>query len=321
MITICEHDWGDEVMNWEFIKKHRFIYNIGAMNVPIFIHFVLTDNCPLKCKQCYVSKSHCKDMNWEVFEERLGQAKDLGIPRIMLTGGEPLLYPYIVRAVKCINDLQMECIMATSGYGLTEKIAYDLAKAGLTKVYISLNGSTAAIHNVSRSCYHMSVEALKLFEANCILVGLNWVARHDNAYDFPTYIDYAKKNNITDVVVLSNKRNANGNLDSLLTIDDISIIKKTMEDNEGYITLDPCFSYKCRRALGLPLLFGHVCNAGRIFCDVLADGSIISCRHAINHYDIHYVSLSDYWYQAALKERNIARLWLQPCKANIWEVV
>ncbi|RLE83628.1 MAG: GTP 3',8-cyclase MoaA, partial [Thermoprotei archaeon] len=65
-------------------------------------------------------------------------ASELGIRKFKLTGGEPLLRDDIVEVVNLLNSLQpLDLALTTNGYFLSE-YAYELKRAGLRRVNISI---------------------------------------------------------------------------------------------------------------------------------------------------------------------------------------
>jgi cyclic pyranopterin phosphate synthase len=66
-------------------------------------------------------------------------ATEFGVQKIKLTGGEPLLRKDIVDVVKAVNDAGVKEISMTTNGVLLAGLARELAKAGLTRVNISLD--------------------------------------------------------------------------------------------------------------------------------------------------------------------------------------
>lgn len=110
-----------------------------------YIRISLTERCNLKCIYCLPKDFKCpcnsenkiltKDNIFDIVEI----AEKLGIKKIRLTGGEPLLRNDIVQIVKGIRERGIKSIyITTNGILLHEKIEV-LKNAGLTGVNISLD--------------------------------------------------------------------------------------------------------------------------------------------------------------------------------------
>jgi GTP 3',8-cyclase len=103
----------------------------------------LTERCNLACRYCVPSNSTpCEQMIDEDFAYQLvwWLSEDHGIRHVRLTGGEPLLYPPLLRLVRRLDGLAglRELTLTTNGQAL-EGRAESLATAGLTRVNISLD--------------------------------------------------------------------------------------------------------------------------------------------------------------------------------------
>ena len=110
-----------------------------------YLRISLTDKCNLRCIYCMEEKGN------NFFDEEEKLTKDeickivngcskLGIKKIRLTGGEPLVRKDIVELVEAINKIEgiEEIYLTTNGILLEDKV-YILKKAGLKGVNISLD--------------------------------------------------------------------------------------------------------------------------------------------------------------------------------------
>ena len=110
-----------------------------------YLRISVTDRCNLRCTYCMPEEGidwipHQSILSLEEITAVAQKAAELGVNKIRLTGGEPLVRKGIVDLVKNlaqipgINDLSM----TTNGI-LLPKYAKDLAQAGLHRVNISLD--------------------------------------------------------------------------------------------------------------------------------------------------------------------------------------
>lgn len=108
-----------------------------------YIRFSVTPRCNFNCVYC---NSHTpeddesEEFTTEDIEFLFNVAGKLGITKVRLTGGEPLLRKDIVRIVEALHKVReiKEIVLTTNGYFL-KFLAKDLKKAGLTRVNISLD--------------------------------------------------------------------------------------------------------------------------------------------------------------------------------------
>lgn len=112
----------------------------------IYFRISLTDRCNFRCIYCSPSvKDFCFIRHQDIlrFEEILEIvqiAVKMGITRIRLTGGEPLVRKGVVDFIRKLRSIPglKDISMTTNGYLLSD-IAEDLKKAGLNRVNISLD--------------------------------------------------------------------------------------------------------------------------------------------------------------------------------------
>ncbi len=110
-----------------------------------YLRISLTDLCNLRCIYCMpaegVSKlRHEQVLSIEEVAEIAAAAVELGIRKIRLTGGEPLVRRGVVELVRQLRALPglRELVLTTNGILLPE-LAQPLAEAGLDRVNISLD--------------------------------------------------------------------------------------------------------------------------------------------------------------------------------------
>lgn len=101
----------------------------------------VTDECNLNCFYCH--REGCPASQLLMSPQEIGQiaelAAKLGMKRIKLTGGEPLMRKDIVEIVAEIAKAPVEEISLTTNGTLLSQYAKELARAGLKRVNISLD--------------------------------------------------------------------------------------------------------------------------------------------------------------------------------------
>ncbi|MBO8127027.1 MAG: GTP 3',8-cyclase MoaA [Firmicutes bacterium] len=119
--------------------KDKFGREIGYLRVAV------TDRCNLRCLYCMPEegvefKPHPEILTYEEIERVIRAAVPLGITKIRLTGGEPLVrkdLPDFIKKIRSIPGIE-EIALTTNGTFLP-KYAYALKEAGLDRVNISLD--------------------------------------------------------------------------------------------------------------------------------------------------------------------------------------
>ena len=118
----------------------RFNRDINYLRVSV------TDRCNLRCMYCMPEEGiklfpREKILSIEEIAEAVSVASDkIGIRKVRLTGGEPLVRKGITELVRLISSIPgIEDLSITTNGVLLEKYASELKLAGLTRVNISLD--------------------------------------------------------------------------------------------------------------------------------------------------------------------------------------
>jgi cyclic pyranopterin phosphate synthase len=111
-----------------------------------YLRVSVTDRCNLRCEYCMPPegielKNHGDMLSYEEIATVVRAASRLGISKVRLTGGEPLVrkgLPGLVRMLREIEGID-EISMTTNGILLTEAKAVELKEAGLDRINVSLD--------------------------------------------------------------------------------------------------------------------------------------------------------------------------------------
>lgn len=105
----------------------------------------VTDRCNIRCQYCMpadgvVFKPHDAILTFEEIERVVRVAASLGVRKVRLTGGEPLVRHGICRLVRMLSAIPgiVELAMTTNGVRLAE-FAEELRRSGLQRLNISLD--------------------------------------------------------------------------------------------------------------------------------------------------------------------------------------
>ncbi len=110
-----------------------------------YLRISLTDLCNLRCRYCMPEcgvdkKDHTQILSLEEIAEIVAASARLGVKKVRITGGEPLIRKGLLSLVKEISQMEgiEELALTTNGL-LLEDMAEPLARAGLQRVNISLD--------------------------------------------------------------------------------------------------------------------------------------------------------------------------------------
>lgn len=291
-------------------------YHLETMNLE------LTTKCVLSCPQCYCSLSGGKDLPLPEAVYWIQEAAAMGVKEVMLSGGETLCYPYLYDVIKAAKEYCGSVNVALSGVGFDQNIFDKLLKAGVTGIYISLNGSTEEINSLSRDGYWYAINALELLRNNRYEnATINWVMHSSNADDFANIIEIAEKYEIHNITILGLKPDSNHMLETYPTKEQMVRLKNTIRSYSGKccIQIESCFS-PMLALFNDTKLFGNFnvseykgCCAGRTTVSVSVDGLLSPCRH-LDYYE-KYMSVKEYmgYSNIQTKIRSLQNIRSGPC--------
>ncbi len=128
----------------------------AVMSAPLSVDIAITGRCNLRCKYCFYADEMAAlgDLpteRWLAFFEELGQ---LAVQRVCLTGGEAFTRPDLFELIDGIIANRMRYNILSNGTLITEKMLarFESGKRRLRldSIQVSIDGSRAEIHNLSR---------------------------------------------------------------------------------------------------------------------------------------------------------------------------
>lgn len=114
----------------------------------------VTDRCNFRCPYCMPRERFGEDhtflprrafLSFDEIEKVVRASIPLGLEKVRLTGGEPLLRPDLPDLVTRLSDLGIELALTTNG-SLLRRNAAALAAAGLSRVTVSLDALDDDVH-------------------------------------------------------------------------------------------------------------------------------------------------------------------------------
>ena len=131
-----------------------------------YLRISVTDKCNLRCRYCMPEEGVCKRSHYEMMSEdevvtAVEVAASLGIHKIRLTGGEPLVKKNIVsicRRIAAVEGIREVCL-TTNGI-LLPQLGKQLREAGVSRLNLSLDTL-----NPQKYSYITRIGQLQQFEA------------------------------------------------------------------------------------------------------------------------------------------------------------
>ncbi len=121
-------------------------------------YLYLSNSCNLACRHCWIVPRFIDGqpdpgdtIDFNHLQDAIIEAKPLGLNRIKLTGGEPLLHPDFKKIVSFITHQDLSLFMETNGTLITRQIARFLKnKSNMEHISISIDGKDSFTHDSFR---------------------------------------------------------------------------------------------------------------------------------------------------------------------------
>ncbi len=140
-------------------------------NIPVSITAELTRRCPLNCRHCYLPETRGRakpgtELNTAQWKNILDQLARAGGLYLVFTGGEPLLRTDLAEICRHAKKLNFDIRIFSTGLGLTEELASEIKKAGVSAFEISFYGRPAAHDSITglKGSFKASLAAARLLK-------------------------------------------------------------------------------------------------------------------------------------------------------------
>lgn len=159
------------------------------LSAPYSVQIEITEKCPNSCLHCY---NHWRNDNAALssfpikfVEKTVEQIVEIAIPRVVITGGEPLANRSVLHAFsKSLKANNITVSLNTTLIGLRDS---DLpVLRSFDSVLVSVLGSTAELHDriaQRAGAFEKTLHGLRVLHVNGIRASVNMVVSHLNVHD------------------------------------------------------------------------------------------------------------------------------------------
>lgn len=163
------------------------------------IAWEVTRACNLDCVHCRaaaVNEPLPTEFSTREAFDFLSEVASFARPVIILTGGEPLLRPDIFDIAAYGKQLGLTMVMAPNGTLVNDTVVKEMKKVGIDRVSISIDGSTAEIHDAFRrvpGAFEGALRGIEALKKAGISFQINTTVTKHNLDDLQSLLELVKK--------------------------------------------------------------------------------------------------------------------------------
>ncbi len=198
---------------------------------PLLVILEMTQACELKCAHCRADarpKRHPLELSTAEAFHLIDEVVEMKVPMFVLTGGDPLKRPDLLPIVQyaCRHGVHTALTPSTTQL-LTRETVFQLKEAGLMRMALSLDGSTAALHDGFRGVpgsYQRSLDAAAWCREAKLPVQVNTTISRRNFDDLENMVELLQKLGVVLWSVFFLVPTGRGQFNDVLTPDEHELV-------------------------------------------------------------------------------------------------
>ena len=183
-----------------------FMNKASIGQIPLSGTFELSPICNFNCKMCYVhrKKAELESMGKEILPpsfwiELAQKAYEKGLLYLLITGGEPFLYPGFKEVYEAVSKIGLVISINTNGSLITEEWVEYLKQNPPSRINITLYGASDVMYEKMcgvKNGYTRATRAILMLKEAGINVKLNTSLIPTNKEDIEEIIKFSDEHNI-----------------------------------------------------------------------------------------------------------------------------
>ncbi|MEA3493988.1 MAG: radical SAM protein [Candidatus Margulisiibacteriota bacterium] len=215
------------------------------------LQFQYDYTCNFACQHCCITRLRRKNAD-RFFTpadvaELSRQADEMGLAHIVITGGEPLVFPEFDQIVEAIDPQKFYISSDTNGWNLDEEKARHLKSIGVDKIQLSLDSLKDTEHDEFRNKKGSHGRCLKAIDAaqkaglNIIVQTVVWKERV-RSQEFIDFLEYLNGRGVAVFITYAKPVGAwEGKFDSLIDRSDMDYIRELEKKYNVFTHLTPSY--------------------------------------------------------------------------------
>lgn len=172
----------------------------GFDGKPMQCSMYVTDQCNLDCHYCTEYDNSKPHPELQEVKKWLDHIYKLGVVRVALVGGEPLMHPEIVDIVAHAKSIGLATSLTTNGFLLTKSLIEKFEIAGLDVIQISVDRMTAS--EITKKSIKSVAGKITLLQNSSITFHITGVICEDTVEQSHQVLDYGLERSVPTEVRL-----------------------------------------------------------------------------------------------------------------------
>ncbi len=241
-------------------------------NKLLSLHMDLIYSCDLDCCHCYLDDKKTTPLTTEEVLDTLRQARELGVLKLTLSGGELFLRKDLFEILEFARKSRFYIKLKTHGGLLTEEVADKVAALGINRVDFSVYSLQEDIHDFitrRKGSLTKTMEGIERLIARNIPIRVNCSVMNLNIDEYKELYRYFAKRGF-DASIDGSIRGSNG------AGVETYALGLTLEEK---VELE-AFKREMLGTVPKPVDFGadeHICWAGKTSAHIQPDGTVTPC--------------------------------------------
>jgi MoaA/NifB/PqqE/SkfB family radical SAM enzyme len=251
----------DEIEKRNLLKKEKpYVYEkimkfdekVKRGESIAILQFQYNYRCNFGCQHCEITglrdnKKKKRSFTPDDVKELSRQADELGLAHIVITGGEPLVFPDFDDIVKAIDPQKFYITSDTNGWFLDAKRARHLKSIGVDKIQLSLDSLSASEHDEFRRKPGSHKRCLRAIDA-ALEAGLNIIIQtvvtkqRVRSQEFIEFLEFLNGKGVGVCAMYAKPVGEwEGNYDVLINKDDMNYLRELEKKYNVFTHLTPSY--------------------------------------------------------------------------------
>ncbi len=207
--------------------------------------------CNFKCVHCDVTSLMKKDKSRSFtipdVRELSKQADEMGLAHLVITGGEPLIFPDFDELVEAIDPQKFYITSDTNGWFLDEKRAMHMKEIGVDKIQLSIDSLDAQEHDSFRQMKGSHARTLRAIDAAqkaglALLVQTVVTKQRVRSKEFEDFLKFLNGKNVPVFITYAKPVGRwENNFDVLIDKSDMDYIREMEKKYNVFTHLTPAY--------------------------------------------------------------------------------